>query len=203
MAALRGLIGPHQRRLLAAQLRHVDFLDAEIADLSAEITERMRPFEPAIALADTIPGVGRRTAEVLLAETGVDMSRFPSDRHLASWARMCPGMDESAGKRGSGATGRGNRWLRSALVEAAHSAARTKNTYLAAQYRRLAGRRGAKRAAVAVGCFATASSTRISGQLGSTSGTAASPCAAPSAGWRRWATTSASSLLPEPDPFSG
>jgi transposase len=151
VAALRGLIGPHQRRLLATQLRHVDFLDAEIADLSAQITERMRPFEPAIELATTTPGIGRRSAEAILAEIGVDMRRFPSDRHLASWARMCPGMDESAGKRGSGATGRGNRWLRSALVEAAHSAARTKNTYLAAQYRRLAGRRGANRAAVAVG----------------------------------------------------
>ena len=151
VAALRGLIGPHQRRLLATQLRHVDFLDAEIAGLSAEIEERMRPFEPAIELATTTPGIGRRSAEVVLAEIGTDMRRFPSDRHLASWARMCPGMDESAGKRGSGATGPGNRWLRSALVEAAHSAARTKNTYLAAQYRRLAGRRGANRAAVAVG----------------------------------------------------
>jgi transposase len=150
-AALRGLIGPHQRRLLASQLRHVDFLDAEIADLSAEIEERMRPFEPAIELAATTPGIGRRSAEAILAEIGTDMGRFPSDRHLASWARMCPGMDESAGKRGSGATGPGNRWLRSALIEAAHSAARTKHTYLAAQYRRLAGRRGANRAAVAVG----------------------------------------------------
>ena len=112
VAALRGLIGPHQRRLLAAQLRHVDFLDAEIASLSAEVEERMRPFEAAIELADGIPGIARRTAETILAEIGPDMRRFPSDRHLASWARMCPGMDESAGKRGSGATGPGNRWLR-------------------------------------------------------------------------------------------
>jgi transposase len=151
VAALRGLVGPHQRRLLATQLRHIDFLDAEIADLSSEIEERMRPFEPAIALADGIPGIGRRTAEAILAEIGTDMRRFPSDRHLASWARMCPGMDESAGKRGSGATGPGNRWLRSALIEAARAAARTKHTYLAAQYRRLVGRRGKNRAAVAVG----------------------------------------------------
>ena len=151
VAALRGLIGPHQRRLLATQLRHIDFLDAEIVALSAEIEERMRPFDPAIELADTIPGVGRRTAEAIQAETGTDMGRFPSDRHLASWARICPGTDESAGKRKSGAIGPGNTWLRSALVEAAHAAARTKGTYLAAQYRRIAARRGAKRAAVAVG----------------------------------------------------
>lgn len=151
VAALRGLVGPHQRRLLATQLRHIDYLDAEIASLSAEIEERMRPFDPAIALADSIPGVGRRTAEAILAEIGADMTRFPTDRHLASWARMCPGTDESAGKRGSGATGRGNKWLRSALTEAARAAARTKGTYLAVQYRRLVGRRGTNRAAVAVG----------------------------------------------------
>lgn len=151
VAALHGLVGPHQRRLLATQLRHIDFLDAEIGGLSAEIEERMRPFDPAIELADTIPGVGRRTAEAILAEIGTDMGRFPSDRHLASWARICPGTDESAGKRKSGAIGPGNTWLRSALVEAAHAAARTKGTYFAAQYRRIAARRGAKRAAVAVG----------------------------------------------------
>lgn len=151
VAALRGLIGPHQRRLLATQLRHIDFLEAEIAGLSSEIEERMRPFAAAIALADSIPGVGQRTAEGILAEIGTDMTRFPSSAHLASWARMCPGTDESAGKRKSGATGAGNVWLRAALVEAAHAAARTKGTYLSAQYRRIAARRGAKRAAVAVG----------------------------------------------------
>jgi transposase len=151
VAALRGLIGPHQRRLLATQLRHIDFLEAEIVGLSSEIEERMRPFAAALALADSIPGVGQRTAEGILAEIGVDMTRFPTSAHLASWARMCPGTDESAGKRKSGATGAGNVWLRAALVEAAHAAARTKGTYLAAQYRRIAARRGAKRAAVAVG----------------------------------------------------
>jgi transposase len=151
VAALTGLVGPHQRRLLAAQLRHIDFLDAEIAELSADIEARMRPFERAIAVADTIPGIGRRSAEAILAEIGVDMGRFPTAAHCASWARACPGTDESAGRRGSGASGRGNRWLRAALVEAAHAAARTKGTYLAAQYRRLAARRGAKRAALAVG----------------------------------------------------
>ena len=99
-----------------------------------------------VALVDLLEQVGR-----ILAEIGTDMGRFPSDRHLASWARICPGTDESAGKRKSGAIGPGNTWLRSALVEAAHAAARTKGTYLAAQYRRIAARRGAKRAAVAVG----------------------------------------------------
>jgi transposase len=151
VAALRGLIGPHQRRLLATQLRHIDFLEAEIVGLSSEIEERMRPFAAALTLADSIPGVGQRTAEGILAEIGLDMTRFPTSAHLASWARMCPGTDESAGKRKSGATGAGNVWLRAALVEAAHAAARTKGTYLAAQYRRIAARRGAKRAAVAVG----------------------------------------------------
>jgi len=105
----------------------------------------------AIARLDTIPGVGQRTAEVLVAEIGVDMRRFPTARHLASWAGMCPGQRQSAGKRGSGKTRKGSPWLRGALVEAAQAAARTKDTYLAAQYHRIAARRGAKRAAVAVG----------------------------------------------------
>ncbi len=151
VAALRGLLGEHQRRMLGAQLRHIDFLDAEIATLSAEVAERMRPFGATLALVDSIPGVALRTAEAILAEIGPDMSRFPSAAHLASWARVCPGTDESAGKRRSGATGPGNAWLRTALVEAAHAAAHTKGTYLAAQYRRIAARRGAGRAAVAVG----------------------------------------------------
>ena len=100
---------------------------------------------------DTIPGVGRRGAEELLAEIGTDMSRFPTAAHLASWARVCPGTDESAGKRRRVGTGRGNPWLRRMLVEAARAAARTRRTYLSARYRRLAARRGANRAAMAVG----------------------------------------------------
>jgi transposase len=149
--ALTGRVGAHQRFLLAAQLAHVDFLDAAIERVSAEIRERLRPFEAAVARLDTIPGVGERTAEVILAEIGADMGRFRTARHLASWAGMCPGNHESAGKRASGKTRRGSRWLRSALIEAAQAAARTKDTYLAAQYRRLAARRGKKKAAVAVG----------------------------------------------------
>ena len=99
---------------------------------------------------DRIPGVGRRTAEEVLAEIGVDMSRFPTAAHLASWAKVCPGNNESAGKRMSGRTGHGNPWLKTSLVQAARAAARTKDTYLSAQYHRLAARRGAKRAALAL-----------------------------------------------------
>jgi transposase len=149
--ALAGRVGPHQRFLLARQLAHIDFLDAEIAKISAEIGERLRPFAATLERVMTIPGVGRRTAEVLLAEVGPSVARFPTAGHLASWAGMCPGNHESGGKRHSGTTRKGNPWLRAALVEAARAASRTKGTYLAAQYGRLAARRGSKRAAVAVG----------------------------------------------------
>jgi transposase len=149
--ALVGRVGSHQRFLLARQLAHIDFLDASIAEVSAEIAGRLRPGEANLERLATIPGVGRRTAELLVAEIGTDMSRFPTSGHLASWAGMCPGNDESAGKRRSGKTRKGNPWLRSTLIEAARAAGRTKGTYLAAQYHRLAARRGTKRAAVAVG----------------------------------------------------
>jgi transposase len=107
-------------------------------------------WETAVTLLDTIPGVARPTAEVLVAEIGADMTRFASAGHLARWARVCPGNNESAGKRLSGATGHGNTWLRSTLVQAAHAAARTKGTYLASVYRRLVARRGVKKAIMAV-----------------------------------------------------
>jgi transposase len=149
--ALNGRIGPHQRFLLARQLAHIDFLDMAIAEVSVEITERLRPFEAELARLATIPGVGRRTAEVLVAEIGTDMRRFPTPAHLASWAGMCPGNNESGGKRRSGKTRKGSPWLRSTLIEAARAAGRSKRTYLSAQYHRLAARRGTKRAAVAVG----------------------------------------------------
>ncbi len=149
--ALAGRVGPHQRFLVARQLAHIDFLDGQITEVSAEIVERLRPFEAELARLDTIPGVGQRTAESLLAELGTDMSRFPSAAHLASWAGMCPGNHESAGKRSRGKTRQGNPYVRRALVEAAHAAGRTKDTSLAAQYHRLVARRGKKKAAVAVG----------------------------------------------------
>lgn len=148
--ALRGRFGAHQRFLVAQQLIHVDTLDELIARLDAEVAERLGPFPAVVESLDTIPGVGRRTAEVLIAEVGADVARFPTAAHLASWAGVCPGNDESGGKRRSGKTRKGNRWLRSALIEAAQAAGHTKQTYLGAQYRRLAARRGAKKAAVAV-----------------------------------------------------
>jgi transposase len=147
--ALTGRFGPHQRFLVAEILTQIDFLDETIERLSAEIGERERPFEAVLERLDTIPGVGRRIAEIIVAEVGPDVRRFPSAGHLASWAGLCPGQDESAGKRRSGKTRKGNRWVRTALVEAAQAARRTK-TYLAAQFRRLTTRRGLKKAMVAV-----------------------------------------------------
>lgn len=148
--ALAGQFGPHQRFLVGQQLAHIDSLDGLLEQLDQEVAERSRPFEAAIVQLDTIPGIARRTAEVLVAEIGVDMTVFPSAGHLASWAGMCPGNRESAGKRYSGKTRPGNPWLRTALVQAAHSAARQRDGYLGAQYRRLAARRGKQKAAVAV-----------------------------------------------------
>lgn len=149
--ALTGRVAAHQRFLLAQQLAHIDFLDAALERVSGEISERLRPFEAALTRLDGIPGVGQRTAEGLLAEVGLVVERFPTAGHLASWAGMCPGQQESAGKRQSGRTRPGNPWLRAMLVEAAQAAGRTKETYLGTQYRRLAARRGAKKAAMAVG----------------------------------------------------
>jgi transposase len=147
--ALAGRFGPHQRFLVAEILAHIDFLDEMIERLSVEIAERERPFEVVLDRLDTIPGVGRRIAEIIVAEVGPDVQRFPSTGQLASWAGLCPGQNESAGKRHSGKTRKGNRWLRSALVEAAQASTHTK-TYLAARFRRLAARRGGKKAIVAV-----------------------------------------------------
>ena len=148
--ALQGVIGAHQRLLLATQLQHVDFLSEQISQLDAAIAERLGPFEDAVRRLDTIPGVGTRTAQEIIAVIGTDMSRFPSHRHLASWAKLCPGTTESAGKHVPTSIGKGNPWLQTTLIEAAQAAAHTRDTYLAAQYHRLAARRGRKRAIVAV-----------------------------------------------------
>jgi transposase len=148
--ALQGLMGPHQRLLLASHLRHLDFLDAEIAQLDQEVAARLEPFQEALERLDEIPGVGRRCAEDILAEVGTDISQFPTAGHLASWAKVCPGIHESAGKRKSIGTGHGNKWLRATLTEAAQAAGRTKGTYLWSQYHRLAARRGKNRATMAV-----------------------------------------------------
>ena len=149
--ALEGRFSSHHALIVSRLLAHVDYLDETIADLSAEIEERLRPFEREVELLCTIPGVAQRTAEVILAEFGHDMTRFPDHRHAASWAAICPGNDESAGKRRTGKTRKGDSWLRTALVEAANSAAtRARDTYFNAQYVRIKRRRGHKRAIVAV-----------------------------------------------------
>jgi transposase len=141
--ALAGQVDAHQRFLIRRHLEPIEGLDAAIADVSAEIAERMAPYAAIIARLDTIPGIGRYVAEAVLAEIGTDMRRFPSAQHLASWAGMCLGTYESAGKRQRGTTRKGSPWLRALLVQAAHAAARTQGTYLAAQYRRLAARQAA------------------------------------------------------------
>ena len=174
--ALTGIVRDHHRFMLAQQLTHIDFLDEQIADIEAEIGRRVetmsqRPpsdnqssldepkeneagvqltWNEAITLLDTIPGINKRTAEAILAETGIDMDQFPSAGHLARWAGVAPGNNQSGGKRYSGKTPPGNRALRTTLVQAAWAAQRTKGTYLSTVYRRLAGRRGKKRAIVAV-----------------------------------------------------
>jgi transposase len=175
--ALTGRVREHHRFLIANHLAQIDFLDEQIAVFDAEIAKRMDPpetpqdqtgqadqtpttdaqgadsplsWEAAVALLDTIPGIGRRAAEQILAEIGPDMSRFPTEAHIASWARLSPGNNESAGKRYSGRTGHGNRFLRSCLVQAAHAAVRVKDSYFKSFYHRLSGRRGVKRAIVAV-----------------------------------------------------
>jgi transposase len=149
--ALEGRFEGQHALIVGQILAHLDFLDEAIERLSEAIEEQIAPFEPAVALLSTIPGVKRRTAEVIIAETGGDMSAFPSAGHLASWAGVCPGNDESAGRRRSGKTRKGSKWLRAALAESAISAARAKDTYLGAQYRRLHSRRGHRKALTAVG----------------------------------------------------
>ena len=149
--ALEGKVKAIHRFLLAQQLAHIDYMDEAIRECSTEIEKRMVPFTEAVEQLDTIPGVNRGVAQVIVAEIGTDMGRFPSPRHLASWAGMCPGSNESAGKRKSGKTRKGSKWLSEALVEAAWGAARSRDTYLSAAYHRLAARRGKKRALIAVG----------------------------------------------------
>lgn len=134
------------RRILA----HIDFLDESIATLSDEIVELTTPFRPAVELITTIPGVSQLTAEVVIAEIGVDMGRFPTADHLASWAGLAPGSRESAGKKRPAGTRPGDRHLRVALVEAAKSASRSNGTFLGARYRRVARRRGPNKATIAV-----------------------------------------------------
>lgn len=135
---------------IGAILAHLDFLDEQISSLTETIGEQIAPFEKAVELLCTIPGVQRRTAEVIIAEIGVDMRVFPTAKELASWAGQCPGNDQSAGRRRSGKTRKGSKWLDWALEEAALAATRTNDVYLQAQYQRLRPRRGHKKALGAV-----------------------------------------------------
>lgn len=148
--ALEGRFRRHHRFMLETILAHIDFLDENIALVSEEVASRVDPFEQTIRLLCTIPGVEQRTAQVIISEIGTDMSRFPSANHLASWAGLCPGNNETAGKRKNGKTRKGDQWLRRAMVEVAWAASRTKQTYLSSQYHRLVARRGKKKAIVAV-----------------------------------------------------
>ncbi len=148
--ALEGHFRAHHALLIGQILAHIDYLDEAVDALSAEIEQRIAPFAEALGLLDSIPGVDRRAAEVLIAETGADMRRFPSAAHLASWAGRCPGNNESAGKHYSGRMRKGSKWLVATLVECASAASRSKRTYLASQYARLKGRRGHKKAIGAV-----------------------------------------------------
>lgn len=150
--ALQGRVTEHHRFLLGLLLDELTHLEGLIDRLTARITEVLpSPFAVAIEQLATIPGIDVRAAENIVAEIGVDMEVFPSAGHLASWVGMCPGQRQSAGKQQGGRTRKGNGWLRATLVQVAWAASHTKHTYLGAQYRRLAGRRGKKRALVAVG----------------------------------------------------
>jgi transposase len=176
-AALVGTISPNQRFILARQLSHIDFLDEQIEAFNEQISQHLQQMAPsavkddangddgssgqastetlswteAVELLDTIPGVDQRTAEIILAEIGLDMSQFPTADDLASWAGFAPGNHQSGGKRYSGHTTKGNRPIGAAINQAAWAASRTKDTFLKARYHRLAARRGKKRAIVAIG----------------------------------------------------
>lgn len=149
--ALNGRVREHHRFLLGLLWDHLQHLEGLLGRLETRIDEALRPFAAAVQKLDQVHGIDKRVAQSLIAETGGDMSKFPTDRHLASWAAVCPGQHESAGKSRSGRTRRGNRWLRATLVQAAWGASHTKDSYLAAQYKQLAKRGGRRRALIAVG----------------------------------------------------
>ncbi|MGH9279255.1 MAG: IS110 family transposase [Acidimicrobiales bacterium] len=149
--ALAGRFGAHHALLVRTILAKLDFLEAAIDQLSREIDKVIAPFETELGLLRTIPGVERRAAETILAEIGADMSRFPTAGHLASWAGMCPGNHESAGKQRGGRSRQGSKWLGAVLAEAAAAAGHSKGTYLGAQHRRLRARIGYAKANKAVG----------------------------------------------------
>ena len=149
--ALKGKVSESQRFLLSEELFLIEQIEASIERCNKQIREQIAPFSQSMQILDQIPGVAQKTAEVIISEIGVDMSRFPTDRHISSWAGMCPGNNESAGKRKSGKTNAGNPWLKAALTEAAWAASRSKDSYLQAQFQRLVRSKGKKKALVAVG----------------------------------------------------
>jgi hypothetical protein len=148
--ALDGHFGAHHAFVCRQVIDHIDFLDASIAALSDEIAARLLPFEAAVALVCSVTGIGELSAQAIIAEIGVDMSRFPTAGHLCAWAGVAPASYESAGKKRPAGTRHGSSWLRRVLVEVARAAARTKGSYFSAQYSRIARRRGPNKAAVAV-----------------------------------------------------
>jgi len=149
--ALTGLIQPHQQMLLDSMLSHINVLTQQVDRLDVEIKSRLEDKQEIIDALDEVTGIGERSAQVIISEIGADMSQFPTAEHLASWAGMSPGQNESAGKRKRGKTRKGNSTLKKTLVQSARSAAKSKNTYFNSFYSRLAARRGANRAAVALG----------------------------------------------------
>ena len=148
--ALSGFFRDHHARMCKTIIKHIDFLDETISELTSEITKLLVPFDAAVVVVSSIPGISLITAQVIIAETGSDMSKFPTPGHLSAWAGLAPANYESGGKRKPYGTRHGSPYLRRILVEAARAAARTKNTYYSAQYLRIAKRRGANKAAVAV-----------------------------------------------------
>jgi transposase len=150
IAALQGFVTPHHRFLLRLHLTQIDTLESAVRDVEARLGDALTPFQAAIDRLLTIPAVGQTAARVIVAEIGMDMSRFPTAGHLVSWAGLCPRQDESAGKRLSTRTRPGNPWLKTTLVQVAWVAARTRNTYLRAQFLRIKSRRGPKKAILAV-----------------------------------------------------
>jgi transposase len=148
--ALAGRVQPHHRFLLERMLAHIDFLEESIAHIQQQVAERLGPYEEAMTLLQSIPGIQEVAAAAIISEIGVEMERFPSAKHLASWAGVCPGNKQSGGKRRSSATRTGNTYLRAMLGEVAWIISRMKDNYLAAQYHRIARRRGREKAIVAV-----------------------------------------------------
>lgn len=151
MEDLQGILSPLQRKMLSVVLIHIDELDKHIAELDDEIDNNMRSdYQSCIELVDSVTGIGPDSAKVILSVIGTDMSRFPSDAHLSSWAGLSPGNNESAGKRRSSRTTKGNKLLKTTMIQCAHSAVMVKSSYFCAQFQRISARRGRKRAYVAV-----------------------------------------------------